>query len=240
MKRLLIRLDDACEYLNLANWERIESLLDLCGVKPLVGIIPSCNDSQLKEYGYCDIFWNSIVKRWISKGWEIALHGFDHCYISKSGGVNPVNNRSEFAGVDLETQKKKIKEGIKIFKSHGIETKVFFAPSHTFDINTLTALKEESDIRIISDTIATDIYYENDFVFVPEQSGKVRYLPFKTVTFCYHPNTMKNKDFIKLERFLKKHFFSPFPITNTKRKKSWFDRIVSKIYFFKRKVANKV
>lgn len=76
-----------------------------------------------------------------------------------------------------------IQHGVDVLKGHDIKPKVFFAPSHIFDENTLVALKEESDIRIISDTIANDVYFENDFYFIPKQSGRVRKLPFKVCTF---------------------------------------------------------
>ena len=77
----------------------------------------------------------------------------------------------------------------------------FFAPSHTFDQNTLSALKNETPIRIISDTIAMFIK-EGVFWFIPQQSGVVRWLPYKTVSVCYHPNTTKDDDYIRLESFI--------------------------------------
>lgn len=93
-----------------------------------------------------------------NKGWIIALHGYNHVYSTNEGGINPVNKRSEFAGISLEQQKKKIRSGVKIFRENGHDPQVFFAPSHTFDENTIKALKEESNIRIISDTIANRTY----------------------------------------------------------------------------------
>ncbi|WP_431137541.1 DUF2334 domain-containing protein [Psychroserpens mesophilus] len=44
----------------------------------------------------------------------------------------------------------KIKKGIEIFKKNNIETNIWVAPSHTFDLNTLIALKVESNITTIS------------------------------------------------------------------------------------------
>ena len=81
-------------------------------------------------------------------------------------GLNPVWNRSEFAGVPLDQQKEKISLGISIFRSNGIEPQFFFAPAHTYDKNTLLALKSESNIRIISDTIAIKPYFEDGFVYI--------------------------------------------------------------------------
>ena len=125
-------------------------------------------------------------------------------------------------------------------KGHDIEPKVFFAPSHTFDENTLVALKEESDIRIISDTIANDVYFENNFYFIPQQSGRVRKLPFKVCTFCYHPNMMKDKDFEELETFIRRNkaLFYEVDLKQTEqrtRKKSLLDDIIRKMYFRRRK-----
>ena len=131
-----------------------------------------------------------------------------------------------------------IRHGVVVLKDHGIEPKVFFAPSHTFDENTLIALKEESDIRIISDTIANDVYFENDFYFIPQQSGRVRKLPFKVCTFCYHPNMMKDEDFDKLCAILKStrgHFVSVSEIQLKKRKRTLLDTLLRKIYFAKRR-----
>ena len=191
-----IRLDDACEKRDIQNWNRMEKLLDKYDIIPLVGIIPCCEDSLMDKYEEDKNFWNQ-VNIWIKKGWVIALHGYSHVFISEEGGLNPVNKKSEFAGVPLERQKEKIRSGSAILRSHDIEPKVFFAPAHTFDRNTLKALMEESDIRIISDTIANKPYARWGFTFIPQQSGYVRKLPFNTVTFCYHPNTMKNDGFTR-------------------------------------------
>ena len=69
----------------------------------------------------------------------------------------------------------------------------------------MKALKEKTNIRVISDTIANDVYKKGDFWFIPQQSGGVRELPLKIVTFCYHPNVMEDKDFVVLEKFLQEH-----------------------------------
>ena len=237
MSKYLLRLDDASDYMDVEKWQKMENLLDKYGIKPLVGIIPDNKDASL-IYNYKQdlTFWNKVLS-WKNKGWELALHGCYHKYTTKEGGINPVNKRSEFAGVSLDEQRKMIRHGIDILKQYGIVTNVFFAPSHTFDKNTLIALKEESNIRIISDTIANDVYFENDFYFIPEQSGRVRNLPFKLCTFCYHPNTMCDKDFENLEIFLKKYYFKFVAVKEIelkKRLKSLFDKLLHFMYFVKR------
>lgn len=237
MSKYLLRLDDASDYMDVEKWQRMENLIDKYGIKPLVGIIPDNKDTSLiYNYQHDLTFWNKVLS-WKNKGWELALHGCYHKYTTKEGGINPVNKRSEFAGVSLDEQKKMIRHGIDILKQNGIVPNVFFAPSHTFDKNTLIALKKESNIRIISDTIANDVYFENDFYFIPEQSGRVRNLPFKLCTFCYHPNTMSDKDFENLEIFLRKYYFKFVAVREIelkKRSKSLFDKLLHFMYFVKR------
>ena len=236
MPKYIMRLDDACDKMDVEKWARMEALLDKYDIKPLVGIIPRCEDEEMADYPQNPDFW-TIADRWQQKGWTLALHGYNHVYGTECGGLNPVNHRSEFAGEPIEVQKEKIRMGTEILKSHGIAPKVFFAPSHTFDENTLIALTECSDIRIISDTVANDAYTENGFTFVPQQSGRARKLPFKIVTFCYHPNTMEDSAFSYLEAFLKENekSFIPFPLTEKTRKKDFFDRILKTVYFLKRR-----
>ena len=77
MKKYLIRLDDACPTMDHAKWRLMEEILDRYGVKPMVGVIPHNEDPRLmidtEETG----FWyeGGTLKRWIKKGWTIALHG---------------------------------------------------------------------------------------------------------------------------------------------------------------------
>lgn len=234
----LLRLDDACEYADKEKWNRVEEILDKYGVKPLVGLIPACADEELTRYPR-DGGFGDTVRRWRAKGWSFALHGFDHVYTTEEGGINPVNPRSEFAGVPLEAQERKIRDGVEALRGCGVEPKIFFAPSHTFDLNTLEALRTQSDIRIISDTVANDIYYKNGFYFIPQQSGRPRALGFKTATFCLHPNVMSDTAFAQLEAFLKENgdrfgSFDALPLK--KRKKSLYDRFLSFIYFAKRRL----
>ena len=236
MKKIYFRLDDACPYMNINNWLRVETLLDKYNVKPLVGIIPDCVDNDLLKYGSDDSFWTKTIGRWKSKNYSFAMHGYQHKFESSCGGINPVNNYSEFAGLPFDVQNDKIKKAVSILNDKKISTNVFFAPAHTFDKNTLIALSKNG-FDIISDTIANSSYSECGFTFVPVQSGKVRKLPFKEVTFCYHPNIMTDSDFTDLESFLAKYSkkLYPFPLTKSKRRKSLLDRVFSKMYFSRRK-----
>lgn len=240
MKRYLIRLDDACPTMDAARWQRMESILGKYGVRPMVGIIPSNADPKQMIDKEDRAFWEKALT-WQNKGWAIALHGFDHCYISSDAGINPLWNRSEFAGISLKQQKQKISDGVAILEKHGLNPKYFFAPSHTFDENTLQALRECSDIRIISDTIATRPYRKGEFVFIPQIGGHCVNMPLSGVyTFCFHPSTMTDADFDSLESFIKLHNseFCGFDelVLDDARGKSLKDKFISWLYFTQRKL----
>lgn len=235
MVKYLIRLDDACPTMDKQKWEKIQCILDLYGVNPMVGVVPNNKDENLIIDKPDPEFWKKI-REWQSKGWTIALHGYDHCYISNDGGINPIWNRSEFAGVSVEIQREKIRKGISILKKNGIEARFFFAPSHTFDKNTLFALKEESEIRVISDTIATKPYKNGEFSFFPQLGGHCskKYIP-GVWTFCLHPSMMSDDSFCQTELFIKKYrssfvSFDDLDITNL-NKKDIFSRLLSWSYF---------
>lgn len=235
----LIRLDDASDHMHTENWAKIEQLLDESDIKPLVGVIPLNRDPKLLEFPEDPGFWEK-ARDWQTKGWRIALHGYDHVYCSNSGGMNPVHDRSEFAGLTLEMQRRKIREGMGLLRENGLEADAFFAPSHTFDENTLEALRLESDIRIVSDTVANDTYCLHGFTFIPQQSGRVRELPFKLTTICLHPNYMKEQEFDEIRTFFRDHreeFLDPNTIGVTGRKLGLLDHIYRAAYDLKRRVS---
>ena len=234
----LIRLDDASDHMHIENWARIERLLDENGIKPLVGVIPLNRDPLMERFPIDPMFWDK-ARGWQEKGWRIALHGYEHVYSTKCAGINPVHDQSEFAGHTLEIQREKIREGLRILKEKGLNPTAFFAPSHTFDKNTLQALGRESDIRVISDTVANDTYCRYGFTFIPQQAGRVRELPFKVTTICLHPNFTTDREFDEIEAFFKSHsgqFLDPNAIVPTTRKRSLLDRGYEFAYFLKRKL----
>ncbi len=240
--KYLIRLDDACPTMDRQKWYRLFDIFDKYGIKPMIGVIPHNEDPMQKIDTEDPSFWDEVNK-WNQKGWAIALHGYNHCYISKERGINPLWPRSEFAGVPLEVQLKKISEGVEIIRSHGIEPKYFFAPSHTYDSNTLLALKQCSNIRIISDTLGFEPYKEGDFYFLPQLGGHCSERKLSGIwTYCLHPNMMRDKDFIQTEDYIMKHqkeFISFDDIDLSKVKsKSIKSKLFSWLYFTQRKLRN--
>ncbi len=238
--KYLVRLDDACPTMDHVRWSRMEKLLDYYRVKPMVGIVPDCHDENLFIDPCDNDFWDK-AKEWQDKGWAIALHGYDHCYVTSAPGINPMWNRSEFAGLSIDDQRKKIRDGVAVLKNKGLTPNYFFAPSHTFDNNTLLALKGESDIRIVSDTIGRYPYKKGGLYFIPQIIGHCAELPFSGIyTFCFHPNTMNDKAFSSLEEFLDKNSssFIGFDDIDLSKfgKKKLFDRFLSHSFFMYRKI----
>ena len=236
--KYLFRLDDACPRMDHKKWQRIEQVLDKYGVKPLVGIIPN-NEDPVTSIDACDAQFWSLAKSWANKGWKIALHGYNHVCTTETGGMNPVHKRSEFAGLPYEQQCEKIKNGYSLLKQHGIETEWFFAPSHTFDENTLKAIRECTPIKYISDMIATKPYLSHGFTFVPCQMGRLREMPIPGYwCACYHPNIMKDEEFVVLENFLSAHKdeFVSFDELPDAGDKSLLDRMLGFAYYSLRKI----
>lgn len=240
--KYLIRLDDACPTMSVEKWTRIEAILDNYNIRPMVGVVPHNEDEHLMCDEEDNDFWIK-VKEWEAKGWSIALHGYNHCYISEAGmsGLNPFWKRSEFAGVSIEKQKEKIRMGVSILKEKGVNPKYFFAPSHTFDENTIEALRTESEIRIISDTIGRKPYKRKDFVYIPQIVGHCTELPVSGIwTFCLHPNAMTEANFEATEQFIKQHKnefigFDDIDFSDTKRK-ALLDKLMSWMFFAYRRI----
>ena len=199
----LIRLDDIAENMNWDLMEQATNLFDKFEIKPVLGIIPNNKDPELLSYPKKNInFWKQ-VRAWKNKGWEIAMHGNNHVYdkfCSKSDYLG-LGGNSEFCSHTYENQLEKIKYGLDKFNNENIKIKTFFAPNHTFDDNTLLALKN-CGITEIVDGYGLMPYEENGIKFIPQLFYKMFALPFGIQTFQIHLNYFKQDDFDKLKKFI--------------------------------------
>ena len=133
------------------------------------------------------------------------MHGYTHVYDKDSKNKDYFNygGRSEFFGHTLEEQILKIKNGLNKFNNEKIKIRSFFAPNHTYDQNTFSALKKCGIYEVI-DGYGLMPYKENNITFIPQLFYKVFALPFGIQSTQIHLNYWKDKDFIKFENFIKK------------------------------------
>src|SRR5437868_6217961 len=94
--KYLLRFDDICPTMNWKVWSEIEASLVERSLKPILAVVPDNQDPALKVDRALDNFWER-VRRWQARGWTIALHGYQHRYVTQHSGIVTVKKKSEFA-----------------------------------------------------------------------------------------------------------------------------------------------
>lgn len=209
--RIAIRLDDITPEMNWEKFERARAMLDAAGAFPLIGVVPRCEDPKLRIDSPRKDFWD-VVRYLQEAGWTVALHGWKHVYTTHKGGLFPLNRQSEFAGLSFAEQKYMLRDGQTVLQTHGIQTDLFMAPSHTYDRNTLQAMRE-SGLGRMTDGFGRRPYVYQGIVFYPISLDRKRTLEDTsddTTTLVYHCNTMNEADFTAMERVLREHRILPY------------------------------
>lgn len=230
--KVIFRMDDVCPDMNYEKFARARDIFLCYHVKPILGVIPLNEDFKLKEErrkgkSISDgVVWKELYQLKKEYGWNIAQHGFEHKYITREPGILNRGKKSEFAGISREIQKEKIERGKKRLLNLGLDPVAFMAPSHSFDRNTIEVLKE-CGIKAVTDGAGIFPYLLDGVVFMPVPYSLFWNFPAGMYTICLHTNTMREKDFEKLERFLKKHasnciaFEDAFLSVCEKKQKRW-------------------
>ena len=170
---LTLRLDDITPCMDMGKFTQFCDMMDRHGIRPLLGVVPDPKDPSLDYTAgnatdpaqRTEDFYR-MLKDLQAKGYSIAMHGLTHVYETKEGGLFPLNKQSEFAGRPYEEQADMIRKGREILLSHGIETDVFMAPSHTFDRNTIRALLDNG-FTAMTDGFGTRPYRYLGMKFYP-------------------------------------------------------------------------
>ena len=216
---ILIRLDDVAENMNWPLMKKCELLFDKYNIKPLLGVVTNNHDPDLLANQKNDSFWDQI-RSWQKKEWEISLHGYTHVYYQDTNKKDYFNygGKSEFFGHTYDEQFSRINKSLQVFKKENIEVRSFFAPNHTYDLNTFDALKNNNIFNII-DGYGLMPFSNNSLNFIPQLFYQVRLLPFGIQSTQIHLNYWNENDFLEFKKFI---------IKNNKKIIS-FDQAVNKI-----------
>ena len=147
----------------------------------------------------------------------IALHGYSHVLRPSSGGLVPVQRCSEFVGLPIDEQRRRVKAGMRIMEDNGLEPRAWVAPAHGFDHLTLQALRAESGIRIICDGFTRRAVRRGDFTWLPQQLWRPRDMKRGLWTICIHPNELDADGLRLLEDFVatrRPSFSDPHEVIN--------------------------
>ena len=240
--KILIRFDDIAENMNWHLMAKCERLFDELNIKPVMGVIPNNEDKDLLLYPKKENFWQ-IVKKWQLKGWEIAMHGYNHIYDNDTNKKDffEYGGKSEFYGHSLDSQLNKIKKGLEIFKKNEIKIRTFFSPNHTYDLNTFEALKL-SGINEVIDGYGLKPYLENNIKFIPQLFYKPFFLPFGIQTTQIHLNYWTENEFNKFSKQIYKNkkkvisYDDALKLLSGKSSDKFLNNIIKGILILKRKI----
>ena len=229
----LLRFDDICPTMDHRKWSAIEEVLIRYGIKPILGVIPDNRDPRLMVDSEDPGFWNRI-RGSRKRGWEIALHGYQHVCKSRGKSLVPLHEQSEFAGVPAEMQHDMLEKAMRIMKHEYLEPRVWIAPKHGFDGQTVDALKSFG-ILCISDGFALYPYVEAAMLWLPQQMWRFRKMPFGVWTICIHPSTVSESRLRAMETFISanRHRISTFSEIHAfywGRRRSRADRAFAKLW----------
>lgn len=249
--KIAVRLDDITPDMDWEKFRRLERLLDENKIAPLIGIVPDNQDPNLMRNPAMPEF-DEQIRKWEAKDWFFAMHGWKHIYTTKKGGLFPLNNFSEFAGVSGDKQREMIFDGKEKLQKMGVTTNIFMAPAHSFDKNTLSLLKE-AGFRYITDGFGVYPYEWKGLTFLPIAFQRSKDIERKEgyTTLVFHTNTMQEQEFADFEKILKEHkndFISYKEYLSVPAKKqtfvgrmkeysmATFKRILVMLYTFRRRI----
>jgi len=199
----LLRFDDLCPTMDHARWQRFVPLIEEFALCPILAVIPDNQDPDLELAAPDPAFWDRL-RALESAGATIALHGYRHLCASMGRGLVPLHRASEFAGVNWLIQRRWIHAGMERMAREGLDPKVWVAPRHGFDLNTLCVLRKEG-IRIVSDGFARIPFTREGMIWLPQQLWRPKVQSKGLWCICIHSNTASDSEVEELRTFLRSH-----------------------------------
>ena len=199
-----MRFDDINSQMDWRRFFLLKNKLEQYNIKSILGVVPNCKDKFLEVSKPYQNYYQ-YLRECKSYGDIISQHGYQHLQEPRKKGKFLVSKKSEFAGLSFDKQYKKLLNGKNILKKQLIWEPVFMAPFHSFDINTLLALKK-FNFHTILDGISLFPYQENGLKFIPQISSKPLpiWLPGLS-QLCIHINTISEREIEILLDFIDKN-----------------------------------
>jgi peptidoglycan/xylan/chitin deacetylase (PgdA/CDA1 family) len=168
-------------------------------------------------------------------GATIAMHGYRHLCANRGRSLVHLHDETEFAGVIESQQREWLHHGLEILRGHGLNPRLFVAPRHGFDRNTLRALACE-DFGVLSDGFALRTFTRRDVLWIPQQLWEPVEKSKGLWTICIHTNTATAALEDKLETFLRsdaKQFttFNKVIADNLPDNLRWSERLAESIAY---------
>lgn len=209
--KIAVRMDDITPDMDWERFRFFQELFEETGIRPLLGVVPDCRDQKLRIGEKRQDFY-PYMQALKKQGYCFAMHGYQHLYTTKKGGLFPLNNLSEFAGLPYERQLRMIEDGRRILSGNGIETDMFMAPAHSYDKNTLRAL-QAAGFRSMTDGFGRFPYEYDGMIFYPisfrfEDSLRQ---PEGYSTLVIHANTVRESEkerYVRMFRGNREKFIS--------------------------------
>lgn len=224
-----MRFDDINSQMDWRRFFLLKNKLEQYNIKSILGVVPNCKDKFLEVSKPYQNYYQ-YLRECKSYGDIISQHGYQHLQEPKKGKFG-ISKKSEFAGLSFDKQYKKLLNGKNILKKQLIWEPVFMAPFHSFDINTLLALKK-LNFHTILDGISLFPYQENGLKFIPQISSKPlpMWLPGLS-QLCIHINTISEREIEILLDFIDKnhHLFISLKEVKIINK---FELKIEKIFIF--------
>jgi predicted deacetylase len=199
----LLRFDDLCPTVSRERWQHCRALIEEFDLRPILAVVPDNQDPALQVSPPDPRFWGEM-RVMQSAGATIGLHGYRHLCASRGRSLVPLQDASEFAGVPAEIQRLWIHEGLRILREQDLSAKIWVAPRHGFDANTLRALRAEG-VGLVSDGLTPRAFLRDGLIWIPQQLWAPVERPSGLWTICVHPNTATKAQIADLRAFLRSH-----------------------------------
>lgn len=203
MPKYLMRFDDITADMDWDKFTPIKEALEENNIYSVLGVVPKNEDPGLNiKDSLSEEQFFSKIREYKDYGDSIAQHGTYHVYKNQNPGILNINKDSEFSGVSYDEQLSDLEIGKKILEKHEVWQPYFMAPAHSFDINTLKALKTLG-FKAITDGYGFYPYEIEGITLVPQLVSKpVPFIPFGVQTLCLHTNAMSQASIDKLINFI--------------------------------------